>query len=118
MSTIDKARELGAEAGRNAASWVFDGNTSRETYARYLKLSEDGDPALYDEFGPTTGWLSGEWADAPTPNTLYAELELDPDDDLDGEIMAELSDAYEQAADEAYQHELERVARLQTAEEE
>lgn len=114
---LDRARELGADAGRNAASWVFDGNTSRETYARFLKLSDDGDPALHDEFGPTSGWLSGEWADTPTPNSLYAELGLEPDDDEDGEIMAEIADAYEEAADQAYSDELERVARLHTEEE-
>ncbi len=59
------AKELGGEAGRAAASWVFDGNTTTEEYARVLFGIEDGDPEVLDAL-PSPD-LSGQWAGASTP---------------------------------------------------
>lgn len=69
------AYELGYAMGLAAATWVFDGNTSRETYERVLKGIEDGDPEIYDAYRLPD--LSGEDADGMTPVGLAAVLGLD-----------------------------------------
>lgn len=105
-----EARKLGAERGLAAASWVFDGNTPQRTYRAFLRAWDDGDPVL-DNYAPTSGWLSGEWADTPTPDTLARDLGITDPDEIDAAC-----DAYEDAATEAYWAELERVARLMVGE--
>ena len=119
--TADQERAIIADAvkaGEAAASWVFDGNTSRETYAAFLEMSENGDPALYDAYAPTSS-LSGEWADSPTVRTLLEDYtDLMSDDDLMSDenegVYADLEDEVYQLYDNAYQDaywtELERVA--------
>ena len=107
---MDDVRKAGEERGKDAASWIFDGNTSRENYEMYLRLSDDGDPALHEVYA-APDWLSGEWADSPTPHTLQADFDLS-DDEIDDACTA-----YEEAADEAFHAELERVARLHVGEE-
>jgi hypothetical protein len=37
---VAKAEELGRDAGRAAAGWVFDGNTPEEEYRRVLRGSK------------------------------------------------------------------------------
>jgi len=76
--------ELGYRAGQADAAWVFDGNTPEPVYGACLRLDHDGDPAWWDHYGPAgPGPLAGEWADAPTPATLAAELDIDPDSSPD-----------------------------------
>jgi len=104
---IAKATEAGAEHGRSAASWFFDGNTDRETYAAVLRGLEDGDPAVLDTFPSSP--LSGEWADSPTPASVLEDLGVDECDDAASDYL----DAYESGFYEAVSHEIERVARLQ-----
>lgn len=106
--SLEAAVTAGTERGRAAATWVFDGNTDEATYQRFLDLNEAGDPALHDEFGPSTGWLSGENAEGPTPSSLADDLALRSEADLDA-----VCSAYEDAADAAYWAEVERVANLQ-----
>lgn len=65
-----KAYRAGRERGKNAGSWVIDGNTSTEAAKRILQGIEDGDPEVMD-MQPMP--LSGEWA---------------------GESISELSDEY------------------------
>lgn len=110
------AASLGTDAGKSAASWAFDGNTDTNVYRKVLTGLEDGDPAILDAYGPASGWLSGEWADAPTPQTLAGDLSLDETNDPDGEILAELATAYEEAADAAYWAEIERTCRAHVEE--
>ncbi len=111
MSTIEQqAAAKGTQAGKAAASWVFDGNTTTETYRQFLVMHEDGDPMI-ENFGPGAGWLSGEWADSETPASLMDDLRIGNTIDHDA-----VCEAYETAADEAYWAELERVARLQVGE--
>src|SRR3954464_12292708 len=69
------AAELGELEGKAAASWVFDGNTTEETYRDFLKGIEDGDPMVLNML-PSSD-LSGEWAGATTPS----ELGVSADDD-------------------------------------
>ena len=109
------ATQMGTERGLAAASWVFDGNTTTETYRRFLEMSDAGDPELYDTFGPVSGWLSGEYAEGPTPAELAHELGLETDTEAGWAEADEACNAYEEAAEEAYWRELERVARLQTS---
>jgi hypothetical protein len=104
-----KATELGREAGRAAASWVFDGNTDRETYRAVLAGIEDGDPVVLDAYRVPD--LSGEFAGEMTPRDLAAELDLDEGED--GDALDAACDAWLDAANEGFWHEVERVARVQ-----
>jgi hypothetical protein len=64
---VAKAEELGRDAGRSAASQVFDGNSPDEAYQWGLRGVEDGDRAVLDAaelpaIGPAAGnrsWTSG-----------------------------------------------------------
>lgn len=102
--TIEWAVHLGTARGLAAASWVFDGNTTQETYSNVLRMLDDGDPEIYDTFG--VSWLSGEWA-GESLSEIFGDLLTDTD--ADDEMFA----AYEDAADEAYWAEIECVARSQ-----
>lgn len=112
MGMKKKARQMGRERGKAAASWVFDGNTPMETYETFVRLYDNGDPAI-EQFDTMTGWLSGEYADEPRPATLAADLGLPTETDEDMARLDEVCAVYEEAADAAYWAELERVARLQ-----
>jgi len=107
-SLIQQAREAGADHGRSAASWYFDGNTPAETYALVLKGLEDGDPMILDTLPCSP--LSGEWADNPTPRTVFEDLGMTGDEDYADDVL----NAYEDGFTQASQDEVERVARLQT----
>ena len=41
---VTRAGELGRDAGRAAATWVFDGGTPEEAYQRVLRGIDEGDP--------------------------------------------------------------------------
>lgn len=102
----DLAKVEGHQRGQDAASWFFDGNTSRETYAEILKGIQDGDPAVLDRL-PSAD-LSGEWADSPTPQTLYDVLSMN---EAETERFGdEVCSAFEQAYGSAVQDVLEREA--------
>jgi hypothetical protein len=109
---MDEARAMGAEHGRNAASWYFDGNTRDETYRAVLCGIEEGDPLILDTFPSSP--LSGKWADDPTPTTLFADLGLDAHAEatFSPEAFDEVCSAYEDGFYEAVSSEIERVARL------
>lgn len=109
----EEAHRLGAEAGRAAASWYFDGNTTREQYGRVVTGLADGDPAIYDTF-PTSG-LSGEWADDPTPGDVLRSLGVDEHDEANDDLLR----MYEDGFGVAVADEIERLARegYQAAEE-
>lgn len=111
---LAEAAALGAEHGKAAASWVFDGNTTTEQYRRFLVGIEEGDPEVLDEYGPRSP-LSGEFADDMTPYSLAQELGLDYDSEPTHD-MDNICDEYETAYYDAYWQELERVTRLQIGE--
>jgi len=110
----EQAEEMGADYGRDVASWVFDGNTTDETYRYFLAGIEEGDPAVYNMLPSAP--LSGEFADSPTPNSLMRELGAHS---LDLEEQAELCDIFEQAFADAVEWTLVATARrmLEGAEE-
>ena len=95
----------GKSVGEAMASWVFDGNTDQDTYARMLKGIQEGDPDILDNL--RTPNLSGEWADEPTPASLAYDLGIDPDDDR----LDHLCQMWEDAAHLAFWGEIERVCK-------
>lgn len=104
MSKVD-AKKAGKRAGLAAASWKFDGNTSKATYEHFLKGLADGDPEVLDAYMPPS-WLSGEFA-----GESMNELIGSPDTPAQEERVDDVAQAYELAAEGAYWHELERMAR-------
>ncbi len=49
---VAKAKELGRDAGKAAATWVFDGSTTEDACQRVLGGIDDGDPAVLDAIEP------------------------------------------------------------------
>lgn len=117
-AVLEDARRLGAEHGRNAASWweqdAIGGRASsrvdtKETARRVLQGIDDGDPLILDSL-PNPN-LSGEWADDMTPARLLAELGIE---DTDGPMLGGLADLcteYEDAARLAVEDEIARLCK-------
>ena len=115
-----QAYEMGVEAAKSAASWTLDGNTDPAHIARILDMLDAGDPCA-DDYLPARPDLSGEWADAPTPQSLYEEitgreLPMAGDEGLSfetehGSLMDALCDAYEQGVLDTFEPECERILR-------
>lgn len=109
-----EAFELGAAAGLAAASWVADGNTSPDHFARVLAMMDDGDPQAYD-YLPTWPNLSGEWADSPTRDSLAGEIIgeriVDADDETAERLTDEIADAWEAGVASTFEAECERILR-------
>lgn len=100
---VARAAELGRDAGKAAASWVFDGNTSEETYQRVLRGIEEGDPAVLDAteppaLGPGAGY---------DPGDLARDLGIEPGD----RALPRAVSAYADAFTDAFWQETERAAR-------
>ena len=74
---VDDMRKAGAAAGKAAATWLIDGNTSEATVRRMLAQWGEGDPAAPSAPCP----LSGEWAYEPSLRD-WVERETDADPDL------------------------------------
>lgn len=106
---LSEARRMGREDGLRAASWTWDGNTSRETAERIVKLFEDGDPEVYDFFYAPN--LSGEYADEPTPQSLARDLGLDDDDNRAEWLVDDLAAAYEDGASSSFWPAVEKAYR-------
>lgn len=113
---IAEATRRGKKAGKNAGSWVIDGNTTDATKARIAQGVDDGDPAvLCDE----PSWLSGEMA-GESIQELLGDLLWDLSD-LSGKWTDtsdaryakndEIEGAYENAAGLAFWAEVERSAK-------
>jgi hypothetical protein len=103
LSTLEQwvaeARALGVEHAQNAADWAFDGNSDVDERARVLAMMQDGDPAAYD-YLPAMPNLSGEWADSPTPRSLYERITgADADQSVTDEEWQDISPAIDALAD-------------------
>jgi hypothetical protein len=103
------AYDLGVEHATNAASWVIDGNTDHDHIVKLAKMMDDGDPAI-DDYLPAQPNLSGEWADSPTPMSLYRDI-VDGDGD-DTDVIDSLAEAYEAGVDDTFTYECERIVKL------
>ena len=91
--------EMGRQHGRAAASWLFDGNTTLDTYKKFRKGMEEGDPLYLDQL-PTAD-LSGQNADTYSMADLRRDFPLeDPN---------EAASEYEEGYEEAVTAEVERV---------
>jgi hypothetical protein len=109
---IAAAVDLGDCEGQAAASWMFDGNTTDDTYRRILQGIEEGDPAVYDELPEAD--LSGQWADTITPrgvaelvaSTIGVDVQRMSNDEID-----RVADAYVDGFNDAVVREVERFAR-------
>ncbi len=110
LDAIEEAVARGRRAGKNAASWCFDGNTTEHTYRTIARQMEEGDPALGDHI-TTPEWLSGQWAGESIPELLG---DLLPEDNND--LAQEIEDAYCNAADGAFWAEIERTVNFQLGE--
>ena len=107
---IAAARTIGERIGKNAASWVFDGNTPIETYQTVLHGVMDGDPAIYDMYREPD--LSGEYSDSYSIQDLFNEIGIEYNSTIT-EDQDKIGDEYVEAARDAFWHEVERIARLQ-----
>jgi hypothetical protein len=112
-----EAYELGRDAAIAAASWVLDGNTSQDHIRRMVAWLDDGDPRA-DEFLPAMPDLSGEWADAPTPRSLFEDITGLMRTRKRHSAMApitrsrtEIADAWEAGVDDTFMAECERILR-------
>lgn len=105
---LNEAQKLGTEHGKNAASWVFDGNTDDETYRAVIRELDAGDPAVYNRFREPS--FSGEYGDDYSERNLFDDLGLDYDASPTHEID-QIADAYIQEAQSAFWSEVERLAR-------
>jgi hypothetical protein len=114
---FELAEELGRSYGKSAASWVFDGNTSQETYKRCIELDEEGDPEFYDYFGSPDP-LFGEYSDGRTEQDILIELGVIADDDNVHSDHQEQWDAiltaFEDGYHAAHYDEVMRVANKET----
>ena len=100
---VAKAEELGRDAGKAAASWVFDGNTPEEEYQRVLRGIEEGDPAVLGAteppaIGPAAGYDQDD---------LARDLGIEPAD----RALPRAVSAYAGAFTGAFWQETERAAR-------
>jgi hypothetical protein len=115
-----EAYRMGADAGIAAASWVMDGNTSTEHVGRLVAMLDAGDPEVYDHL-PARPDLSGEWADSPTPRSLYRDImgnvpgESAHPEWLSERIETEIADAWEAGVDSTFESECERILRAALA---
>lgn len=111
-----QAYARGEDAAKAAASWVIDGNTSREHIKRMVKWFDDGDPQL-DQYLPSYPNLSGEWSNGLTPAKLYEEItgtELLPNsNNIVGMLAecAEISEAFNEGVADHFRPECERILR-------
>jgi hypothetical protein len=100
---VAKAEELGRDAGKAAASWVFDGNTP-DAYQRVLRGIDDGDPAVLDAIEPSAiGSAAGY-----DQEDLARDLGIEPGD----RALPRAVSAYGDAFTDSFWQETERTARL------
>lgn len=89
----------GYEHGKNAAGWLFDGNTPIEHYRALAKGLDDGDPEWVDKVPQPD--LSGQNADTYSSEDLRREF---PNEDYDT-----LCEAYEDGYIAGAMDEINRV---------
>ena len=103
--------KIARDNGKAAASWVFDGNTPRETYAAVLRGIENDDPEVMDAY--RTPDFSGEYADDYSEDDLMRDADWVPNDGTD--LRDALTSQYLQEVSDAFWGEIERTARANLA---
>lgn len=104
-SLVTESKRLGTERGTADAQWVFSGNTPRKEYELAALMIKNGDPELWDK---RRNPLSGEFSDDMTVDSLFAELETNPDR-LEEEERTDICDVFDDAHAYAWYEELERI---------
>jgi hypothetical protein len=106
---IKEAKALGETHGRDAASYVYDGNSDVKERQKVLAMLREGDPAVWD-YLPQQPNLSGEWADSLTPRSLFIEVtgldahaEATYNVDAYGNVCDALCEAYEEGVSETFE---------------
>lgn len=102
------AYERGREHGDAEASWLFDGNTTTETYKTFLYLYNGCE--LPDEYCPRDP-LSGEWAGESSTELIGDLLDCAGNDHEECDAIAE---AYEQGYREGWYDRLVDTAEYMT----
>jgi hypothetical protein len=101
---LKTASAIATRHGKNAAGWVFDGNTPRERYAAMLKGIQDGDPKIMDSVNePRLG--DGGY----TTQVLLDDTGWTPAAGL--EIAGQIGETYGMDITTAFWHEIERTCR-------
>lgn len=98
--------EKAQENGKAAASWVFDGNTTMETFQHVLKGIQNVDPGIMDALRVPS--LSGEYSDEFSEQDLIEEVNWVPHDGT--ETLSDLCDQYNDEVSTAFWEAVERVA--------
>ncbi|MBK9976222.1 MAG: hypothetical protein IPP14_15760 [Planctomycetes bacterium] len=107
QTACDAMRTAGESDGKNAGSWVIDGNTSDETRARIAQGMVDSDPEVLDAL---PSLQLGEWAGDPTLEELVADYtDVDPES-CTPEELEELFQAYSDGWYQGMNDEVERNA--------
>jgi hypothetical protein len=106
---IDTAKTLGGEHGKRVGAFYFDKDTSRAEYERVSQGIADGDDEVLAEL--PTDPLSGEFADEPTPQTVFAALGMSGNEDHADDVLQ----AYEDSFHMAVQGEIEATVRAALA---
>lgn len=100
---LERANELGAEAGTALAGWVEIPDP-----AALVAAIDDGDPEVWDMYAAP---LSGQWADEYMAHDLASDIGYRGE----REDLEPYEDAYVTAHGDAWYAELERRARYQIA---
>lgn len=107
------AYDMGYAHGRARASWVWDGNTTDETYMTFLHLYNEGD--LPDDY-LCPDPLSGEWAGESILEILGDTFPQLREDDADVDYWhGDIPDAYEDGFREGWYVYLCETAMYMTA---
>lgn len=107
------AYAAGQEAGRAAASWAADGNTSDEHRLRVLAMLDAGDPAA-DDYLPRWPVLAEDPRDGDTAATLTAHTGGDP---TCQEATTAAADAWERGVSDTFYAACEQTLRAGLSEE-
>ena len=98
VKDTEAMRVRGTQDGRNAASWMVDGNTPNPGMflSKLITGMEEGDPAIMDSLPePRVG---GEWADDPNWEQICMD-ELDRYEDGEDEMFAVYTEAFHEGVE-------------------
>lgn len=105
---LREAKRRGKLKGEGAADTQYMPGGGRDTEPnaaerayKALRAYDAGDVPTVSAMTPPD-WLSGEWADEPTPRDIAERCGVDPERDPDGSVADEVCAVFVQAADDAY----------------
>jgi len=97
-------RQRGLRDGRNAGTWVFDGNSHWAYVAKVQQGIKDGDPEIVDQLPePRVG---GEFAGEPTWENILTDEGIPVDSTMDPTGRDDLYRVYYEAFRDGVEHEV------------